>query len=420
VCGDATCTTKTLTVVDSAGDVGRHTSLGLNSSGFPVISYYDYTNQDLKVAVCGNATCTTKSLFVVDSAQQVGLFSSMKIRSDGRLFVSYYDATNQDLKLFTDDTLALPPSPTPTATFTLSITPTITPSATPSDTATFTATPSATPSATFTNTPAPPRPDTIGVYKAGVWYLRNTNNTGAEDILALFGGDASDLPVVGDWDGDGVDTIGVYRTITGFYFLSDSNMMPEVNHTFLFGNPGDAPFAGRWAADMTHDGIGVYRNSNGMLYAKKDLTTGFSEYFAIFGNPGDQAISGDWDSDGFDSIGIYRFANQRWYLSNDNTPDGITFSSLDFDWGIGNNSPVVGDWNGNGDSTVGFLTVTGNFVLHPNNATIGTDNVFPFGPTDGKPIAGRWSAWLKPPLNGVISAGVAGSVNNMDDGDLAD
>ncbi len=63
VCNDATCTSPTLTTVDnSVGDVGKYTSLALNSRGFPVISYYDNTNKDLKVAVCNDATCTSPQL----------------------------------------------------------------------------------------------------------------------------------------------------------------------------------------------------------------------------------------------------------------------------------------------------------------------------------------------------------------------
>jgi len=337
-------------------------------------------------------------------------------------------------------TATLTPSNTATFTLTPSNTPTNTNTATatftPSHTATFTLTPSNTPTVTFTpsntatatftpsntatNTPVPLHPDTIGVYKAGAWYLRNTNNAGPQDIFALFGGDLSDLPSVGDWNGDGVDTIGIYRNSTGFFFLSDSNTTPAVNYTVLFGNPGDTPFAGKWTADMTHDGLGVYRNSNGILYQKKDLTTGFSDYFAIFGNPGDQGVGGDWDGDGFDSVGIYRSADLKWYLSNNSTPSGITFSDIDFDWTIGGNAPVVGDWDGDGDSTVGYLTAAGVFALHPNNATAGTDNVFTFGPTAGLPVAGKWVAASKPALGGVIGGQPGSSGNNSVDNGSAD
>ncbi len=261
---------------------------------------------------------------------------------------------------------------------------------------------------TPTNTPVPSRPDTIGVYKDGAFYLRNENSTGSEDILSYFGGDPGDLPTAGDWNGDGVDTIGVYRSSTGFFFLSDSSTSPTVSYTVLFGNPGDTPFAGRWTADMTHDGIGVYRNSSGILYQKKDLTTGFDDFFGIYGDPGDQGIAGDWDGNGFDSIGIYRPATTHWFLSNNSTPGGITFSDIDFDWSIGDNPAVIGDWDGDLDSTPGYLTATGNFVLHPNNAAVGTDNVFPFGPIDGKPISGKWIAPSRPPVSAVINTGRGG------------
>jgi len=163
---------------------------------------------------------------------------------------------------------------------------------------------------TPTATPVP-RVDTIGVYKDGVWSLRNSNTDGGPDITAVYGGDASDLPVTGDWNGNGVDTIGVYRGNSGFFYLSDSNTSPTTSYAVLLGNPGDVPFAGKWLANATHDGIGVYRDSNGILYQKNDLTSGFSDYFAVFGNPGDKVIAGDWNGDGRDSIGVSREADGK-------------------------------------------------------------------------------------------------------------
>lgn len=289
-------------------------------------------------------------------------------------------------------------------------------------TPTGTSTVTVTPSATFTpsNTPLPLRADTIGIYKNGTFYLRNTNNTGVADITATFGGDPSDLPVVGDWNGDLVDTIGVYRGSTGMFFLSDSNVAPSVAYSPVFGNPGDAPFAGHWTADTNGSGIGVYRNSNGILYQKKTLTTGFADYFAIFGNPGDQGFAGDWDGDGFDSIGIYRGDNQTWYLSNSNTPSGITFGDISFVW-YASGIPVVGDWDGNGTSTVGHGdAVTGLVTLNNTNAAPTTLNIFPYGPTGGKPIAGKWVAAGRPAQVGHIIDGSSGGLTNDSDNNPVD
>jgi hypothetical protein len=140
---------------------------------------------------------------------------------------------------------------------------------------------------------------------------------------------------------------------------------------------------------MIGDGAGVYRPTNGILYEKKILTSGFADYFAIFGNPGDYGFAGDWDGDGFDSVGIYRPSVQNWYLTNNGTPTGITFSDLDFVWDIGRAVPVIGDWALTGKSSVGSFDA-GIFTLHAAAAATGTNTVFAFGPTDGLPVAGRW------------------------------
>jgi alpha-glucosidase len=277
--------------------------------------------------------------------------------------------------------------------------------------------PTPTPTATATATQIPAQPDTIGLYNAGVWQLRNSNTTGPADIVSSFGGDPSDLAVVGDWNSDGVDTIGVYRGVSGAFLLSNTNVAPSVTYSFIFGNPGDTPFSGRWDNSVTHDGVGVYRNSNGILYLKNQLTTGFDDYFMIFGNPGDQGIGGDWDGNGYASIGIYRSSNQRWYLNNDNV-SGIQYSEIDFDWNISTNRPVVGDWDANGSTTVGYYDANGVFVLHSTNATAGSDTVFAYGAggTPPQPVAGKWSGTVRAPSTaGVISGGSLNITNGNSD-----
>jgi hypothetical protein len=240
--------------------------------------------------------------------------------------------------------------------------------------------------------------DTIGIYRPSEqkFYLKNHNTTGPADLAVILGGlapDANYRPVTGDWDGDGYDTVGIYNTATGVFQLTDSNLTGTINYTFTLGNPGDTPFAGHWSADMTHDGAGVYRPSNGILYLKKSLATGFSDFYAVMGNPGDVGIAGDWDGDGIDTVGIYRPAESRFYLSNA-TPQGITYA--DFVQLLGNgptDDPIAGDWIGQGHSGLGvFRRNNGIVYLKYGFTGIFADVNIVYGIASDRPVAGHWSA----------------------------
>lgn len=110
-CGSTTCvggSTYTLTL-DGAGagtDVGRATSMAFGSDGYPIISYYDATNGDLKVFHCDWIDCgglsgsASGTATTIDSTGDVGSFSSMLIGDDGLPIIAYYDATNANLKAY--------------------------------------------------------------------------------------------------------------------------------------------------------------------------------------------------------------------------------------------------------------------------------------------------------------------------------
>jgi hypothetical protein len=264
------------------------------------------------------------------------------------------------------------------------------------------------------------RPDTVGLFKDGTFFLRNSNTSGVADITFAFGSTGF-YPVAGDWNSDGLDSVGVYNNTNGTFFLRNSNSAGAADFTLTFGDPGDTPFAGKWEAARTHDGVGVFRPSNGILFLKNTLTTGFSDYNMVFGGAGDVGIGGDWDGDGVDSIGIYRDSSKRWFLNNDQT-SGVNFSEIDFVWDTFGGTPATGDWDGNGTTTTGFYNATSTyFVLHNINAVGGADTFLVYGVAGARPISGKWTPYSTaptPPQNILIRNGTqSGNGSNSDSGD---
>jgi hypothetical protein len=83
-----------------SGDTGQYTSITIGADGLPIISFYDVTNKDLRVAHCERADCSgAPTVTTVDSIGDVGRYSSIAIGVDGLPVISYYDATNGDLKV---------------------------------------------------------------------------------------------------------------------------------------------------------------------------------------------------------------------------------------------------------------------------------------------------------------------------------
>jgi hypothetical protein len=90
-CLNAACTDATYSVVDSAGDVGRHASItpGTSATLGPVISYEDTTNRRLKLALCADPACAAATTVVIESDIGAGHGSGVAIGIDGRPLVGY-------------------------------------------------------------------------------------------------------------------------------------------------------------------------------------------------------------------------------------------------------------------------------------------------------------------------------------------
>jgi serine-aspartate repeat-containing protein C/D/E len=92
--------------------------------------------------------------------------------------------------------------------------------------------------------------DTVGIYRAGKWTL-DVNGDGqfdAADRHFEFGG-RDDRPVVADLDGDGTDEIGVFRDGRWIFDVDHNERLDEHDQTFAFGQLGDLPLVGDFNGD---------------------------------------------------------------------------------------------------------------------------------------------------------------------------
>lgn len=285
---------------------------------------------------------------------------------------------------------------TPSMTFTPSITPSLT------DTPKASETPTPTDTATTTgpvdlSARTPTAPEAFGLFRAAEsrFYLNQTIPTTAELPALQFAlGFSGEVPLAGDWDGDGVDTVGFFRVGEDgrpeFVFAAENVEGGDIAYRVSFGEAGDMPLVGDWDGDG-RDGIGVYRPSTGLIYMKNALNDGATDLTVRFGQPGDVLLAGDWDGDGYDAPGLYRPREARFMLVI-GKPGLYEARSVAF--GTVGSTPVVGDWNGDGRDGIGVADAAGVLYLRNDALSNGEADLIDLTRALGQPndvlISGQW------------------------------
>ena len=213
----------------------------------------------------------------------------------------------------------------------------------------------------------------IGVKRGSQWYLDFNGNgrwdgcgtTPDTDRCYTFGF-PSDIPVAGNWDGslNKADKIGVFRDGQWFLDFNGDGIWNGCGSTsvtdrcFAFGLPTDMPVVGDWNGDGISK-IGVFRSGNWYLdYPGTGTWVGCGapgitsqDSCIAFGLAGDIPVVGNWNgsADGRPKIGVFRSGN--WYLDYPGTGTWvgcgapiITSEDSCITFGLAGDVPIVGNW----------------------------------------------------------------------------
>ena len=182
---------------------------------------------------------------------------------------------------------------------------------------------------------------------------------------------AGGVPLLGDWNGDGVATPGRYEA--GQWFITNASVDSPVweGKTAFGGDPADIPVVGRYDKDRRAD-IGVFRNGEWHWQRANGKRSAVEQ----FGQAGDIPIVGDWDGDGRDDLGVVR--GQEWLLRVTGVTKkprwvgkhvditmyrDVRAAVLQFRFGRIGDVPVVGDWDRDGRDEPGAVRNRATWVL---------------------------------------------------------
>ena len=187
-------------------------------------------------------------------------------------------------------------------------------------------------------------------------------------------GKGAAVPIFGDWNCNGQITPGFYLPSSSRFYVTNSitESMNFSDDEFIesegipFGNPGDQPLVGDWNGDGC-DTFGVYRPESARFYYANSLTgpgdgsnpTAENPAGVPLGAPGDVLLAGNWDGEDGDTIAVYRPSTARFYFTNSlhgsggrlgSPPDLVNPTGMPF--GAVGDRPLAGDWDGDGTDSV--------------------------------------------------------------------
>jgi len=118
-------------------------------------------------------------------------------------------------------------------------------------------------------------------------------------------GDVGDVPVSGDFNGDGIDTVGLFNDGVWTLDANGDGRWQSTDKTCEFGKPGDVPVV----ADFDGNGVdelAVFRKGRWIVDSNRNRAIDAQDKVFELGGPGDLPVVGDFNGDGIEEAGIYQ------------------------------------------------------------------------------------------------------------------
>ena len=141
---------------------------------------------------------------------------------------------------------------------------------------------------------------------ARIMKLTSFGRQRADLVDHVFGtGTPEDVPVAGDWNGNGIRSIGVFHAGLWHLDVNGDGEFGQADAVFTFGQTGDLPVVGDFNGDGIEE-IAVYRAGVWFVDTNGNREMDATDMNFEMGDAGDLPVVGDWDGDGLDEPGLYR------------------------------------------------------------------------------------------------------------------